>query len=82
MLGLLQNDNQAEEKALPDTGVGITLEKMLSPLFIKSPGYGARASTIVRMDEDRGIIFLEQNYDAGGVHTDRVKYRWMIETQN
>ncbi len=80
LLGLLQNDNQAEDKALPDTGVGIILEKMLSPLFIKSPGYGTRASSVVRMTKDRGIMFLEQNYDVGGVHTDRVKYRWIIGT--
>ena len=82
LLELLQNDNQADDNSLPNTGVGINLEKMLSPLFIKSPAYGTRASTIVRITEGKGITFLEQNYAAGGVHTDRVKYSWMIETQD
>jgi len=81
LLALLQNDSQADEASLPDTGVGINLEKMLSPLFIKSPGYGTRATTIVRMTEGGFVTFLEQNYDVGGVFGSRVKYRWVIEAQ-
>ena len=74
MLNLLQNGSTADESLLPDTGVGIIIEKMLSPLFIKSPSYGTRASTIVRIQKSGNISFLEQNYSAGGGTAENVTY--------
>lgn len=74
LLNLLQNDSTADEALLPETGVGIIIEKMLSPLFIKSPSYGTRASTVVRIQNNGNIHFLEQNYSAGGMPAEKVTY--------
>ncbi len=74
LLNLLQNDNVADESLLPETGIDTTIEKMLSPLFIKSPDYGTRASTIVRIQLNGCISFLEQNYSAGGRLAEQVTY--------
>lgn len=79
LLELLQNDTQANDGILPDTGVGIAVERMLSPLFIKSPGYGTRASTLLRVTGEGDVMFLEQNYDVSGEHTDRARYSWQLE---
>ena len=56
---------QAPDAELPDTGVGLELERLLSPPFIVSPGYGTRCSTFVRIALG-AIDFEERRYDAYG----------------
>jgi uncharacterized protein with NRDE domain len=46
----LENPQIAADDALPDTGVGLILERMLSAAFIISPEYGTRTSTVVIID--------------------------------
>ena len=46
----LADDSVAEDAALPDTGVGLELERLLSSAFIRGSQYGTRASTIVLVD--------------------------------
>lgn len=62
----LADRRQAPDAALPDTGVGLAHERMLSPPFIVSPGYGTRASTVVMAHDDGGIDFIERRFDAEG----------------
>jgi uncharacterized protein with NRDE domain len=53
----LADEHRADDIDLPDTGVGIDLERRLSPAFIRGDAYGTRASTIVAVDHDgRGVI--------------------------
>jgi len=47
LLLALQNEEIAADDQLPETGVGLELERLLSPAFITSPSYGTRTSTIV-----------------------------------
>lgn len=47
---LLTDPNIAEDEELPDTGIGYEKEKVLSPIFIKTPNYGTRCSTVVTID--------------------------------
>ena len=44
---LLADESLAEDADLPDTGVGYEIEKALSAIFIKTPVYGTRCSTVV-----------------------------------
>lgn len=44
-LALLKDTQAAEEHALPYTGVGIGMERLLSPICIQGDGYGTRNST-------------------------------------
>lgn len=50
LLDLLADPTRAADDALPDTGVGLELERALSPLFIAMPGYGTRSSTALRVE--------------------------------
>ena len=65
LLALLADDRQADDSALPDTGVGVAMERMLSPLFIHSPQYGTRASTVLILGHERAQ-FVEQTFDEKG----------------
>lgn len=62
----LADDTPADDHALPDTGVGLALERMLSPAFIRGPHYGTRASTVVRIGHD-GVEVIERRHGPDGV---------------
>jgi uncharacterized protein with NRDE domain len=63
LLALLADTTPAPDHALPDTGVGHAREKLLSPIFVRSPVYGTRASSVVRVRADCAA-FTEQTYTA------------------
>ncbi|NNE68133.1 MAG: NRDE family protein [Pyrinomonadaceae bacterium] len=48
---LLEDREMAHDDDLPDTGVGIDRERFLSPIFIKTPIYGTRCSTVLTFDK-------------------------------
>ncbi len=62
LLRLLADDREAPDDALPDTGVGLKWERALSSIFIKSPVYGTRASTLLLIDEAGRVTFIERSY--------------------
>ncbi|MBP9044813.1 MAG: NRDE family protein [Moraxellaceae bacterium] len=66
MLALLQDGQAAADSDLPDTGIGLAMERLLSPAFIRTPQYGTRASTLVMAGHDR-IGFIEQGYGPDGL---------------
>ena len=66
---LLADRRRPEDRDLPDTGVGLELERVLSPLFIESPGYGTRSSAVILVDYDRRVTFAEQTHEPGAEPT-------------
>jgi len=64
ILNLLDDTSPAKDEELPDTGVGLELERILSPIFIKSEKYGTRSSTIVTVDKSNNVRFVEKTYFA------------------
>lgn len=64
VLNLLDDTSLAKDEELPDTGVGLELERMLSPVFIKSENYGTRSSTIITVDKSDNVRFVEKAYFA------------------
>lgn len=60
---LLYDEQQAPDDALPDTGVGLERERALSSMFIKSPNYGSRCSTVILVDRQNHVHFAERVYD-------------------
>lgn len=67
---LLKDESVSQDDELPDTGVGLELERSLSPLFIKMPNYGTRSSTVLLMDNDQQVTFAERTYSKGETHSD------------
>jgi uncharacterized protein with NRDE domain len=60
---VLFDDVVAADDMLPDTGVGLERERVLSSMFIKSPGYGTRCSTVVLVDRSDNVQFSERVFD-------------------
>ena len=57
---LLNDTTPASDHRLPETGVSIEWERLLSPICIASPDYGTRASTLVRLHADGSAQLLER----------------------
>lgn len=55
----------APDGLLPDTGVGIELERALSPVFLRGERYGTRCSSVVLVDAD-AITFVERRFGPKG----------------
>jgi uncharacterized protein with NRDE domain len=66
LLALLHDRALAPDAALPRTGVPLALERGLSAAFIAMPGYGTRASSLVRIQQS-SISFTEQGYSEAGM---------------
>lgn len=49
---MLADTTPAPDVRLPETGMPIEVERMLSPVCIESPGYGTRTSTVVKLYRD------------------------------
>jgi uncharacterized protein with NRDE domain len=63
---LLADTSRPADDQLPDTGVGLELERLLSSRFIVSPRYGTRASTVVLIGTDGEATFVERTFDPAG----------------
>ena len=70
MMSALADRTPAPDADLPDTGIGLERERMLSPAFIRSPDgrYGTRSSTLViteRVQKRLVTHVLERSFTAG-----------------
>lgn len=63
---LLADDEIVADEHLPRTGVTLEWERRLSAIFVKSPQYGTRASTLVIRRKDGGGVLIERDFDAEG----------------
>ena len=69
LFSFLRDDKFAEDELLPNTGVGMELERMLSPAFIISPSYGTRTATAVIIDNkenQQSVYFNERQFSNKG----------------
>lgn len=68
LLTLLVDDAPAPDESLPDTGVGLELERVFSSIFVRLPsrGYGTRSSSVIVAHADGFIRFVELTHEPDG----------------
>ena len=66
LFAALADTTPAPDAELPDTGVGVDLERALSPPFVRGERYGTRCSTIVLVGAD-GISLIERRFGPEAV---------------
>lgn len=62
LLSLVSDSSTFPDPLLPDTGVGLERERLLSSLFICGDDYGTRSTTILMIDRKNRFTFLERSY--------------------
>lgn len=63
LLLLLRDPTPFADAQLPDTGIGLERERLLSPLFIAGSTYGTRSTTVILVSRNGEVLFAEQGYD-------------------
>ena len=74
----LYDDKIAPDEELPDTGVGIEKERMLSSMFIKSPKYGTRCSTVLLVDQANVVTFSERTFNTSTFESNTRTFNFKI----
>ncbi len=62
----LHNSQTAPDEKLPDTGVGLALERQLSAAFIVGEHYGTRATTWLTLNQRGQVTITEQRFGPLG----------------
>ncbi len=65
LFAALADERRAADAELPQTGVGLELERMLSPPFIRGDAYGTRASSVVLIGREQ-TLFVERRFGPNG----------------
>ena len=66
LFAILGDRSHPPDADLPDTGVGLALERFLSPPFIAGTDYGTRAASVLKMGADGRVVFEERTFPPGG----------------
>lgn len=74
----LSNNNVASDAMLPDTGVGLEWERILSPAMIVTEKYGTRCSTALTIRVNGEVMFGERTRDPHGAVTGVAAYQFRI----
>jgi len=80
LFDLLQDPHQPPDEALPSTGVRLEWERVLSPIFIKSPEYGTRSSTLLYIDQKDHVTFMDRTFDSESGHYETRGFEFDLET--
>ena len=78
LFDVLFDDQVANDGELPDTGVGLERERALSSMFIKSPGYGTRCSTVIMVDHSNHVFFAERVYELTNFDYSEKSFKFRI----
>ena len=53
-----------EENELPDTGLTKEVERSISSIFVETPDYGTRSSTVILIDKNDKVTLVEKSLDT------------------
>lgn len=81
IFNILADRSQPDDKLLPDTGIGLEWERILSPMFIESPVYGTRSSTVLLIDQEDNATFIERVYNSEPNSWKESKYEFKINNE-
>ncbi|MRI33115.1 hypothetical protein EOPP23_08980 [Endozoicomonas sp. OPT23] len=74
LIQIMNNASQASEDSLPSTGISIEREKLLSSRFIASNDYGTRNTSVLILNDQGELNWLEQNYSEQGVKGEQLEF--------
>jgi uncharacterized protein with NRDE domain len=66
LFDVLDDRAPAPDDSLPDTGIGLARERLLSSPFIVGEHYGTRSSSVLLVGKDARVHFVERTFDAAG----------------
>lgn len=77
-LDLLLDDQPAPDQKLPDTGLSLEWERLMSPVFVRAPGYGTRSSTLLFVRRDGAARLSEWTWDEQKKAAGQVNHEFTV----
>jgi uncharacterized protein with NRDE domain len=81
LLALLSDQRQGSDDSLPQTGVSLAWERLLSAAFITSPSYGTRSSTVLLVGRDSRVVLVERSFGPNGVRAGEVRHEFQLSSR-
>jgi len=66
LVNIMKDETRASDIDLPQTGIGVEWERLLSAIFIRHEEYGTRSTSIILQDHQGKTRFIEVRYDGKG----------------
>ncbi|MCG9748754.1 NRDE family protein [Shewanella sp. Isolate8] len=82
LLTIMTDERQAPDEDLPQTGVALEWERLLSSIYIKHPEYGTRSTSILLRDRQGRCEFVEVRYDGKGRNLGRQVFKFETGPEN
>ncbi len=76
---ILSDNSLSPDDELPETGLDYEREKIISSIFIKTKEYGTRCSTVVTVDKNNFVIFIERTFNKDSTDYSDVNFNFQIE---
>ena len=76
---ILEDRSTAADDELPDTGVGLELERALSAPFIRTLYYGTRSSTVLFIEHTGSVTFVERSFNPEDENHKEIRYEFHLE---
>ncbi|HEX6832529.1 MAG TPA: NRDE family protein, partial [Rudaea sp.] len=74
LLDLLYDEETPDDHELPETGVGLALERVLAPIFIRGETYGTRSSTLAYRTSAGHMTLLERRFGPNAVASGETRW--------
>jgi uncharacterized protein with NRDE domain len=78
VMSLLRDDRQAPDEELPQTGITLEWERLVSSAFVRAGDYGTRCSTLIRIDRAGRAMFDEWSWDREGQESGRKSFQFQL----
>ncbi len=78
IIELMNDSRRFPDDELPETGIGLELERFLSPIFLVGEQYGTRCTSLLQISRSGRIDFYEQNYGSNGRKSDYLHHYFSI----
>jgi len=61
---ILSDTSTPPDDLLPETGLKLEIERAVSPIFVATPSYGTRSSTVILIDNKNQARFIEKSLNT------------------
>ena len=79
LFAIMTDKEQPDDRELPQTGVSLAWERLLAPVYVESPDYGTKSTTILLIDRDNYVQFWERSFNPFRTGTwNEVHYEFQV----
>jgi uncharacterized protein with NRDE domain len=79
LFDILSDTSTPPDELLPDTGIGLDIERAVSPIFVSTPFYGTRSSTVILIDKKGNVTFREKSLNSDKAGWNDSEFHFTIE---